>query len=138
MRTNANMTVYNRYIDPSTRSEKYQRAVILAVSWENRKYSNTIATGGSIAADSARVFIPFSRGASYLAPKEWNALTTKTGKWTLQEDDVIVKGLVSDEITTGFTLTNLKAKYNDVLNISSVDTMDQGSAIMQHWMIGGK
>lgn len=138
MRTNANLTVYNKYVDPSTRSEKYQRSTVVGVAWENRKASNTLATGGSIAADQARVFIPMQRGANYLKSKAWQALTTKTGKWTLQVDDVIVKGLVTDEIGTSFTISALRAKYDDVLIISSVDTMDSGSASMQHWMIGGR
>ena len=72
-------------------------------------------------------------GKSYGA---WQALTTKTGKWTLQDGDFMVKGLVTDEIGAGFTMTALKAKYDDVVMIKSVDTMDAGSSYMQHWQIG--
>ena len=136
MRTNANLTVYNKYIDPTTRSEKYQRVGIVGVAWENRKAANVRSTGGLAAADQARVFIPLARGTNFLKPKAWQALTTKTGKWTLQVGDLIVKGLVSDEIQTGFTVTQLKAKYDDVLVITSVDTMDAGSPGMQHWNLG--
>lgn len=138
MRTNADLTIYNKYVDSVTRTEKYQRTQVKAVAWENRKASNTIATGGNISADQARVFIPFQRGANYAKAKAWQALSTKTSRWTLQEGDVIVKGLVSDEIGTGFTVTALKAKYDDVLMISSVDTMDSGSASMRHWQVGAK
>jgi hypothetical protein len=130
------MTVYNKYIDPATRLEKYQRVGIVAVAWENRKAANVRSTGGLASADQARVFIPFACGVNFLQPKAWQALTTKTGKWTLQVGDLIVKGLVSDEIQTGFTVTALKAKYDDVLVITSVDTMDAGSPGMQHWNIG--
>jgi hypothetical protein len=146
MRTNCSLTMYNKYIDATTRTEKYQRSSVVGVAWENRKASNTLATGGSIAADQARVFIPLQRGANYLKAKAWQALTVKTGKWTLQVGDVIVKGLVSDEIhdavvsppLAAFTITSLKAKYDDVLVISSVDTMDSGSASMHHFMISAK
>ena len=136
MRTNANATLYNKYTDPVTRSEKYQRVGIVGVAWENRKAANVRSMGGLAAADQARVFIPLARGTNFLKPKAWQALTTKTGKWTLQVGDLIVKGLVSDEIQTGFTVTQLKAKYDDVLVITSVDTMDAGSPGMQHWNIG--
>jgi hypothetical protein len=136
MRTNANCTVYNKYVDTATKSEKYQRVGIIAVAWENRKAANVRSTGGLAGADQARVFIPFARGVNFLKPKAWQALTTKTGKWTLQVGDLIVKGLVSDEIQTGFTVTALKAKYDDVLVITSVDTMDAGSLSMQHWNLG--
>lgn len=148
MRTNCDITIYNRYVVSG--AEKYQRVVVLGVAWENRKAANTLASGGKIAAYSARVFIPFARGVSYIEPKAWQALTSKTGKWTLQEDDVIVKGAVTDEIvaastdpithvvTPAFTITSLKAKYDDVLTVASVDTMDTGSFSMQHWNVGLK
>lgn len=135
MRTNTGATIYNKYIDPTTRSEKWQRAQLVAVMWENRKAANVIKSG-LLAADQAAIYIPFSLGANYLDPVAWQALVTKTGMWTLQVGDVIVKGLVSDEITGAFTITSLKAKYDDVLKITSVDTMDMGSASMQHWQLG--
>jgi hypothetical protein len=153
MRTNGHFTVYNKYIDPSTRAEVYQRAVILDVAWENRKAANVLASGGQMSADAATIYISFARGKNYLAPKAWQALASKTGKWTLQEGDVIVKGNVSDEIhplvpavpgTPGtpavpaFTVTSLKAKYDFVMVISSVDTMDSGSPSMRHWRVGAK
>lgn len=138
MRTNADLTIYNKYIDPATRAEKYQRTQIRSIVWESRKAVNTIASGGTVSVDSVRVFIPFARDANYLSPKAWQALVTKTGKWTLQEGDYIVKGLVADEITGAFTTTSLRAKYDNVLVISSVDTMDVGSLSLQHWQIGAK
>jgi len=133
--------------------EKYQRTVVADVAFEARKAANVLATGGNIAANSARVFIPFARGANYLKPKAWQVLTTKTGKWTLQEGDYIVKGAVTDEIhalipahgtdpiipaVPAFTITNLKTLYDDVLQVMSVDTMDMGSLHLQHWNVGLK
>jgi hypothetical protein len=114
-------------------AEKYQRTQLSDVAWENRKQANVIASG-LLAADSATVYIPFVLGTDYLKPIAWQA--AKTGKWTLQIGDVIVKGTVTDEITGGFTMTNLKAKYDDVVVIKSVDTMDAGSLSMQHWQVG--
>lgn len=142
MNTNTSMTLYNKIAG----TETYQRTVIVAVEWENRKAVNGMRSG-ALASNSARVFIPKSVGTNYLKPKAWQALTTKTGKWTLQEGDVIVKGAVMDEIreavvgppaVAAFTLTNLKAKYDDVLTITSVDTHDMGSLVLQHWEIGAK
>jgi hypothetical protein len=136
MRTNCDCTIYNRYIDPTTRLDKYQRANIASVAWENRKAANVRSSGGQMAADQARVFIPFARGANFTKPTAWQALVTKTGKWTLQPGDLIVKTAVTDDISANFTVTQLKAKYDDVLVISSVDTMDAGSVSMQHWNVG--
>lgn len=136
MRTNADVTLYNRYL--SSGAEKYQRTAISKVTWENRKASNTLATGGTIAADQASIYIPMAHGAAYKAPKVWLALASKTGYWTLQVGDVIVRGTVTDEISASFTLTALKAKYDDVLVITSVDALDNGSTALQHWEIGAK
>ena len=143
MKTNCSITIYNRYI--LSGDEKYQRTQIVdsestdgSVHWENRKASNIIASGGNIEVDQAVILIPMARGTNYLQPKEWIALVTKTGKWTLQRGDYVVKGLVTDTIGPSFTLTQLKAKYNDVLQITSVDTQDMGTSKAQHWQVGAK
>ena len=150
MKTNANLTIYNKYIDPTTREAKYQRTQIIGVLWENRKASNVLASGGSIAVDQASIYIPFQRGADSFPSTEWQALVTKTGKWTLQTGDFVVKGLVTDEIQDAitdpethetipaFTIGSLKEKYENVLAITSIDTMDQGSLSMSHWQLGAK
>lgn len=142
MKTECNCTIYNKHIVAG--KEKYQRTQIISAvgystHWENRKAANTLASGGNIAADQAYLYIPFIVVTNYLAPKAWQALLDKTVKWTLQIGDYIVKGLVSDEITDTspvFTITMLKAKYDNVLQIKSVDSMDYGSPYMQHWKIG--
>jgi hypothetical protein len=137
MRTNADCTIFNKYI--VDREEVWQSKQIHGVAWENRKGSNVLRSGGQLAADQARIFIPMSQGADYLKPREWQALANKEGnKWTLQVGDVIVKGLVDEDIDAGFTLSDLKRTYDDALVISSVDTMDAGSASMWHWQIGAK
>jgi hypothetical protein len=130
MNTNTAATLYNK-----VSGETYQRTPIIACQWENRKAANVIKSG-LIAADSVAIYIPLSVSANYVKPKAWLALTTKTGKWTLQIGDFIVKGLVADEIAGSFTISSLKAKYDDVVKITSVDTMDQGSASMRHFQCG--
>jgi len=141
MKTNTTATIYNRYIVSG--AERYQRSALAAVEWENRKAANVIQSG-LIAADSVRIFIPFTFGMSYKKPKTWAALSTKTGYWTLAVGDVLVKGTVTDEIhdavvsppSAAFTMTDLKAKYDDVVTIKSVDTIDYGSLSMRHWQLG--
>lgn len=137
MKTNCDVTLYNKYIDPDNRTDKYQRTEIRGVFWENRKAANVIKSG-LLAADQASIYISFAVGTNHLDPVEWQALEDKTGKWTLQVGDYIVKGIVTDEVSSTFTITKLKAKYDDVLAISSIDTQDYGSASMRHWQLGGK
>ncbi len=136
---NTDITIYNKYTDPTTRLEKYQRTVVSDVVWQGTKAASA-ANGGLLASNSVTIYIPFALGTQYVKPIAWQALVTKTGKWTLREGDVIAKNSVTDEITTSpvFTMTDLKAKYDDVVTITSVDTMDQGSPNMQHWQVGAK
>ena len=129
MLTNVDCTVYNKYL--VGRVDTYQRVQISDVHWEQRH----AVRGDLNSPDVALVFIPFARGDNYLAPRIWQ-MSSKAGSWTLQIGDVIVKGLVSDELVAGtFTLSNLKAAYDDVLVIASVDTRDYGSSNMQHWEV---
>ena len=129
MITNCDATIYNKYL--VGRVETWQRVQIEGVHWEQRH-----AREGNQDNDFTLVFIPFARGLDYLKPREWQALADKTGSFTIQIGDVIVKGLVADELVAGtFTLSNLKAAYDDVLVITSVDTRDFGSSNMQHWEV---
>lgn len=129
MITETDCTIYNKYL--VGRVDTYQRVQISGVHWEQRH-----AREGNQDNDFTIVYIPFARGDDYLKPREWQALASKSGAWTLQIGDVIVKGLVSDELVAGtFTLSSLKAAYDDVLVISSVDTRDYGSSNMQHWEV---
>lgn len=134
---NSNLTIYNKYTDPNTRDEVYQRTEIKDVVWTSAKavYSANL---GLVRADVATVLIPFVCGENYLDPIAWQALTNKAGKWTLQRGDVIVRNIVSDEIDAGFTLTDLKATYENVLAITNVDPFDQGSLNMRFWRVGAK
>lgn len=128
---NTDVTIYNKYFDGG---EKYQRTVIADVVWQAQK---AIARAKEmIAANTALVMIPFAQGTDYAKPKAWQA--SRTGKWTLQEGDIIVKGAITQEITTEYGVTQLKAQYDDVVMITSVDTMDQGSLTVQHWEVGCK
>jgi len=132
MRTNCSITIYNKYL--VNRIETWQRVQVESVQWEQRHARNQNDSD-----DLATIYIPMTRGANYLKPRAWQALVSKSGKWTLQVGDVIVKSLVSNELATGgFTLTSLKNTYDDVLVITSVDTRDFGSANMQHWQVGAK
>ena len=77
-------------------------------------------------------------GRNYLATKAWQALVTEDRQVDAPAGDFVIQGLVTDEIGSTFTITDLKAKYDDVLIISSVDPMDEGSLALQHWQVGAK
>ncbi len=127
------ITIYNKYID--NRAEKWQRSVVRDVNWQATKAVSG-SRDGLLSSNVATIFIPFTSHTEYLVPKAW--ALDKTSHWTLQEGDVIVRGEVTDEITDVFTMKSLYAKYDNVVQITSIDAMDMGSAYMQHWEIGAK
>jgi hypothetical protein len=107
------------------------------VFWNAIKGAVVRRTGVN-SADSLQLIIPIGVQASraaYKPPKEWAALTDKTGAWTLQPGDVVVKGAL-DDVEIVRSTKELQA-YDDVLTITSVDTKDVGGA-MAHWEVSGK
>ena len=126
------MTIYNKYVE--SRAEKFQRTVISAVLWDSS--AATIKRKSADMQDNKAVIaLPRYIGAAYLKAKAWLALPNKSLSWTLREGDVVVRGTISDEITNAFTLSDLRSKYDDVLEIVSVAFMDQGSLNTHHWEI---
>lgn len=143
MRTNGAVTLYNKYID-SDGLEQYVRAVVKDVFWQDRKAANVRSMGGYAEADTATIYIPQMR-SGHVDPIEWQALSDKTAKWTIQTADLIVRGAVTDEIiyadplaappVVAFTVTDLKNKYDDVLVITIIDGSHIGSFGMQFWQV---
>lgn len=131
MRTNSDITVFNKYRVANI--DTWQQTQISDVAWEQRHARSQFDSD-----DLATVFVPLARGDDYLNPRVWQALSSKTGKWTLQVGDVIAKGLITFDLSASFPLGVLKAAYDDVLVITSVDTYDYGSASLQHFRIGAK
>lgn len=136
MRTNADITIYNRYFDFETRLDKYQRTVLKGVFWDEKKAVNTIQSGLE-SADSVFIAIPFqvSSDKQYLSPKEFEKAEDRSKYFTLQEGDRIVKGNIDFEIIS--KVSDLDKEY-EAFTITSVDTKDFGSSHMRHWEVGAK
>lgn len=110
---NSDLTLYKRSVVAG--AETWTREQIVGVFWEDSAGAKVLPNG-TIKDDKATVYIPFARGSL-----------------DLQEGYMIVKGLVTDTITTSFTISDLKRKYVDVLTIRRVTRRDFGSAAMRHW-----
>lgn len=136
MRTNADITIYNKYFDKASRLDKYQRTVLKGVFFDNKKAVNTIKSGMENA-DEAMIVIPFTvdSNKTYKNPIEFQKLNDKSNYFTLQEGDRVVRGGIDFEITG--KLSELDKNY-DAYTITSVDTKDFGSKRMQHWEVGAR
>lgn len=130
---NGHITIYNKYTVALGRAEAYQRAEVKNVVWQSTKAVSRMRE--QTAANTALILIPFSVGTDYQEPKAWKV--DREG-WTLQEGDIIVRGIVTDEIGAGYTVSDLKADHESVVQIASVDAMDQGSPNIQHWEVTAK
>lgn len=127
MLTNCDVTIYNKYTE--NRETKYKKSYIKNVHWEDRKGTNVIQSGLETA-DQSIVYIPFASGEAYQKPKDFKK---NLKGFTLQAEDILVKGLIEDEFTT---IKNLEKAYDDVRVITKVDTRDYGSFDLQHWEVG--
>lgn len=136
MITNSDMTIYNKYFDTATRLDKYQRTVLYGVFWDDKKAVNRLQSGLQDA-DEVLIVIPFSVSSNrqYIPPKEFLRLEDKSGYYTLQEGDRVVRGDIEFEITG--KVSELDDLY-EAFTVTSVDTKDFGSLHMRHWEVGAK
>lgn len=136
MRTNADITIYNRYFDLATRLDRYQRTVLKGVFWDERKAVNTIKSGLE-SADKVFIAIPFkvSSNRQYLSPIEFEKAEDKSKYFTLRENDRVVRGNIDFEITS--KVSDLDKEY-EAFTITSVDTKDFGSQHLRHFEVGAK
>lgn len=145
MITNADITLYNAYYSKEEGITKYNKSYLKGVNFQSTKSIKLSETKGLLSSDVVKIFIPFSvdsDGKRYIQPKAYKRLNDdeKHRYFTFNNDDKVVKGIIDFEIT-GVKPNNLKyleEMYDDVYNIISVNTNDNGSPSMQHWEVGAK
>lgn len=121
MITNSDMTVFNYWYNPETRQREYRSTWIRGVHWHTEQ-KTTIENGGIISADQYKVRIPkyalVQMRREFIDPKQYSQLGAGEADlyWTAAKDDLIVRGIVDDTITS---LKDLKQKYSDAGKIQS-------------------
>ncbi|WP_282926892.1 DUF6751 family protein [Helcococcus kunzii] len=125
MITESNITIYNKYLDQATRTDKWKKTQIKNVHWEETQGANIIKSGMSNA-DSVKIFIPYVSFSEllYIDPKQF-----KGEGFTFQPGDYIVKGLIEDEITSS---SELEKQYITAVKIKTVDNRND-SIIKDLW-----
>jgi len=133
-----NITLYNKYIDPTTRSELWHRTYIMGVIWRNKAVSGIAPLTFNI-----QIEIPFLRCLNYIRPSEWRALTPKGIMWTLQTEDIIVRGITDAEIKSitqdiyeYFSVSDMRKANDDVCTIKSIGLSDVPTLSKQKFIIG--
>lgn len=145
------VTVYNTLEDINTGINTYNITILRGVFLDISKGSNVMKSG-IVNADAATLYIPMSIKAvnaltgedqTFVKPKEYGRMDPKEALkfWTLRTggrssatDCFFVKG----EITEESEYKDIRNRYDDVYDVTSVDTKDFGSKSMWHWEVGGQ
>lgn len=119
---NADITIYNRYVDADSGVDKYQRTVIKGVDWQGKR-NGTVSDKGLLLADSTLIFI--DKLENYVSPKRFKKLSNeeRPKHFTFDSNgDKIVKGEVDFEITgvRPYRIADLEKEFDDVVNIGSI------------------
>lgn len=136
MITNAAITIYNRR--RSGRNSVLIPTVIAEASWF---YGRRAARGQFIDnEDSYQVRIPYgadTSGKTYVNPAQYAGMTDEEaeGYWTIQIDDIVLKGEYTSEVNDDRTLRELT---DDLFVVNTfADNTIRGSDAVKHWRIGG-
>lgn len=149
MYTPHTVTIYNVGENPDTLRQEYNITFLRGVFLDRREAAN-IEKSGLRDADAATLFIPFSVDAvdavtetpkQYIGPKAYRQLEDVHDYWTLEggglasgADSFFIKG----EIVNYSGYAKLREMYDDVYDITTIDTRDFGSEDMQHWQVGAR
>lgn len=143
------VTIYNVSENPDTLKLEYNVTFLRGVFLDRRQAAN-IEKSGLRDADAATLFIPFTVEAvdavtgtpkQYIGPKAYRQLEDVSGYWTLEgggmssgEDSFFIKG----EVLNYNGYAKMRELYDDVFDITTIDTRDFGSPDMQHWQVGAR
>lgn len=137
MITNADITVYNTWWDPVTRSSKYMRTQIEGIHWYTDQKTN-VGDKGLVSADLYKIRIPadaiIQDGRTYIDPIKYKILTTDEVPkyWTIGKGDLFVKGLITADVEK---ISDLTLAYNNVGRVNSVS--DNRHGMNPHIRVGG-
>lgn len=132
---NDTITVLNAVYNQETGYDEYHATVISGVSWFKRVETN-ISDSGLESADVTVIRIPADAnfgGKSYVDPITYKGLADVSDSFTLQQGDVIVKGIVAD----GTHPADAHKLFYETVTILSV-TDNRRASNAKHWRVTGK
>ncbi|WP_050636183.1 DUF6751 family protein [Candidatus Stoquefichus sp. SB1] len=124
---NKDITIFNKLYNKEKRTDVYKRTVLKGVHTEMTQ-SSDFTDKEMRANDTLFVSIPFSF-EGYVKPKEYQE--NFLDKWTLQEGDIIVVGVIENDIDSPKYLKHLDDSYT----IKSVDVIDYSVTCLNHFEV---
>lgn len=122
-----NITIINKYDNPDTKEMEYKLHTVKGF-WSSNQ-GIRIANTQLISERNLVVRILLSE-SGYVSPKAYGGVD---GSWTLQNDDYLVKGILT-EIDS---INDILDSY-ECMKITDVAIKDYGSSDMQHFAITGE
>lgn len=117
---NADITIYNKYYDSNSDTDKYQRTIIKGVNWQGKRNA-TVNDKGVNVAYTTLIFLDSL--PNYVDPRTFAKLDDidRPNYFTFTELDKIVKGAIDYEITgvKPNRVSDLENEYETVTVISS-------------------
>ena len=128
MMTNTKMSIFNRYVNPTTKDVTFIKHLIDNVFWDDRKEVNQ--DKGHSKANNVQVFIPKNKNdlSDLVKPSQFDG----EKNWTIATGDFIVKGDIDKSSVSKIS------ELEDVFTITFVDEKDYGSPNMHHFEIKGE
>lgn len=124
------ITIINKYFDKTSRTNRYKVSYVKGF-WS---YNDGISINGTqlikIDGLSARILLNDKRNKKYQTPQEF---IKNPDRWTLQNDDYLVKGRIEDFST----VAKLLEDYQEVMKITGISIKDYGPKDIQHFVIVG-
>lgn len=136
------ITIYNQYVDPTTRVTKWYRHVISGQCfWKNVGSKVNV---GEIVLDTESITCRIPEQPDFLQAYDWVNLPNdqKSSKFTLQPDDIVIHGEVTDDIdeyTSGSRANDIVNKYRlkGCIRIRDVSVDTMTGMITPHYHIRG-
>lgn len=137
MLINASCTIYRKVFDPISMLDDEVRVYIPYCAWFDI-YATSKIKNGAENADVGQIIIPYKQnidsGMTFVKPIAYKNLVDKTGYWSVNNGDTIVKG----EIPENVSFADLENLYDDVLKVTSVGASLFGDIDMQNIEVGGR
>ena len=120
--------------DSSTNLDVWFKTIIRNCQFKKTTISNISGTTVSMG-QQFTVLIPFT--GVYVPYKDWKSLEDKSGVYTLSNQDVIILGEVTEEVTTQ-NITQIKNDYEpNTCEIRSIEQVDKKLSTLYEFRVGG-
>ena len=120
--------------DSSTNLDVWFKTIIRNCQFKKTTISNISGNTVSMG-QQFTILIPFTGG--YVPYKDWKSLEDKSGVYTLSNQDVIILGEVTEEVTTQ-NITQIKNDYEpNTCEIRSIEQVDKKLSTLYEFRVGG-